>query len=307
MTFLQFNTYFTNENSIIEYFTQIKYPNGVICPHCGCRENIYHRHDKYKKKFKCNNCNNDFSIFKGTIFENSSTDLRIWFYAINQMLNAKKGISALQLQRDTGVTYKTAWRILNKIRTAMGNESNSQVFEAIVEIDETYVGGKPRKGNKKNGQPQEKKSKRGRGTNKTPVVGIKERNTRKVYAVVAMPNKEGKSLSGKQLLGILETVCKADTMVITDDFRSYGILDRKTKNNFIHLSVKHSSGEYSAGNGVHTNGIESFWALLKRGIFGMYHHISLKHMQKYIDEFCFRMNHKDYNFSFDELLERCIL
>lgn len=306
MNFLEFNKKFPTEEAAIQYFIDIRYGDKVVCPHCGCIDKIYRRKDDRRKDFVCNNCNNEFSVFRNTIFEKSSTDLRIWFYAINQFLVAKKGISALQLQRDTGVTYKTAWRILNKIRTAMGNDNVRNLFESCVEIDETYVGGKPRKESKKDDDnDKHTKSKRGRGTNKTPVVGVKERGSNQVKAVVALPNNQNKRLSGNQLLSILDKFCKENCIVITDDFKSYGILDKNT-NDFIHLSVNHSMNEFSKGNGVHTNGIESFWAVLKRGIYGIYHHVSVKYLQKYVDEFCYRANHKNIKESFDILLRRSI-
>ncbi|MCL2520263.1 MAG: IS1595 family transposase [Spirochaetaceae bacterium] len=307
MTLFNFNTLFTNEQDCINHFVKLKYPNGLICPKCSTSEKVYRVANP--KMAICSNCASQFSFFTGTIFEKSNTDLRIWFYAIMQMLNAKKGISAKQLQRDTGVTYKTAWRILHKIREAMGNTTNDKLFEAIVEIDETYIGGKPRKKNKGNDDDNPPKvappkNKRGRGTKKTPVVGVKERNSKQVYAVVAMPDKDGKKLSGKQLFNILDKVCKADTTVITDDFRSYNILD-KQNSPFIHLTVNHSIGQFSDSKGTHTNGIESFWAVLKRGIYGMYHSISLKYMQKYINEFCFRANNRENKNAFNTLLGLC--
>lgn len=308
MDFLEFNKKFPTEEKAIEYFINIRYGDQIVCPYCGCIEKIYRRGNKRNKDFVCNNCNNEFSIFRNTIFEKSSTDIRIWFYAINQVLIAKKGISALQLQRETGVTYKTAWKILNQIRKAMGNDNDKKLFEACVEIDETYVGGKPRKKSKKDDDDNDKNNfnKRGRGTNKTPVVGIKERNSNNVQAVVALPNEQNKRLTGMQLLEILNKVCEKDCLVITDDFKGYGILDKET-NEFVHLSVNHSINEFSKGNGVHTNGIESFWAVLKRGIYGIYHHVSVKHLQRYVDEFCFRANYKDTQENFDIILRNCIL
>ncbi|MDR1278052.1 MAG: IS1595 family transposase [Treponema sp.] len=189
-------------------------------------------------------------------------------------LNGKKGISGCQLQRELGVTYKTAWRMLQQIRRAMGNENMAKAFNVFVEIDETYVGGKPRKENvklDKNGTvvPSEKEpSKRGRGTDKTPVIGVKERNSGKVYAKVALPNEKGQKLTGKQLLSVLDTVCADNTTVASDNFSGYNILDKKHDNNFIHLSVNHSAGQFSNGKGVHTNGIENFWGILKRGWVG---------------------------------------
>jgi transposase-like protein len=247
-------------------------------------------------------CNNSFSIFKDTIFENSSTDLVKWMYAIHLFLNGKKGISGLQLMREVGVTYKTAWRMLKQIRLAMGDEDLKEYFETIVEIDETYVGGKPRKGNKgRNEKGEDNTPKRGRGTKKTPVIGVIDRDNKKVHAKVALPNKEGKKLTGKQLLGVLNEVAKAGTTVMTDEFRSYNIL---SSNGFIHLKVDHTK-EFSNGT-AHTNNIESFWATLKRGVYGIYHSISVKYLQQYVNEFCFRYNNRKNVEMFDLLLVKSI-
>lgn len=300
MTFFQFMNKFSTEEAVMDYFINIRYGETVICPHCGKITKVYRRKDA-PKLFICANCDNHFSIFKNTIFEKSSTDLRKWFYAIHLFLNSKKGISGLQLQREIGVTYKTAWRMLKQIRSAMGNTDMSKAFEAMVEIDETYIGGKPRK---MNGETEP--SKRGRGTKKTPVVGVKERSSSHVFAKVALPNEEGKKLTGKQLFNILDSLCKKDATVLTDDFRGYNFMNHKNtnKNNYYRISVNHSESIYSLGNGLHTNGIESFWALLKRGILGIYHHVSVDYLQEYVNEFCFRQNNGTS--SFDVLLKQGI-
>jgi transposase-like protein len=219
-------------------------------------------------------------------------------YAFHLFLNGKKGISGCQLQRETGVTYKTAWRMLKQIRLAMGN-GDAAMFETIVEIDETYVGGKPHRANRRE---DDKKNKRGRGTKKTPVVGIINRSTKQVFARVALPNKDGKKLTGKQLLGIIDLACKSDTTVISDEFKGYGILDRADSNR-IHLSINHAIGY--AFNGVHTNNIESFWATLKRGVYGIYHHVSVKYLQNYVNEFSFRYNNRNTDI-FNVLMARTI-
>jgi len=237
--------------------------------------------------------------------------MRKWFYTIHLVLNGYKGISGCQLQRELGVTYKTAWRMLRMTRTAMSNVDMSKAFQCFVEIDETYIGGKPRKQNArfdKNGNKIVKpKLKRGRGTNKIPVIGIKERGTNRVYAQVALPDENGKKLSGKQLLAVLDKVCQDGTTIATDDFSSYGILDRKDVKRFIHVTVNHSMGQYSAGDGVHTNNIENFWSLIKRQYIGTHHHYSVKYMQLYIDEMCFRQSHRGNDNSFDVLLKQCVL
>ena len=185
---------------------------------------------------------------------------------MNLVIISRKGISALQLKRELGMgSYQSAWRMLHQIRKAMEKEEYKETFEAIVEIDETYVGGKPRKNNdhSNSDKDNENTTKRGRGTSKTPVIGVKERNTGRVHAVVANYNEEGKQLSGKQLFNVLKKVCKKNTTVMTDQFAGYNILDKENDCNFVRLKVDHTVA-YSLGDGIHTNGIESFWAILKR-------------------------------------------
>jgi transposase-like protein len=312
MTITEFNKKFPTEEAAIDYFLQVRYHGLLTCPRCGSLVKVY-RVRKRAKVCSCKACDTSFSPFAGTIFEKSRTDMRAWFYAIHLMLNTRKGVSACQLERELGVTYKTAWRMLHLIREAMGNEDMVKAFKSFVEIDETYIGGRPRKTNVvldaagKVVPPSEaEKVKRGRGTKKTPVVGVKERKSKKVYAQVALPNEEGKKLSGKQLLAVLDKVCEDETTVASDDFRGYNILDHGTANKFSHVMVNHSLGQYSAGNGVHTNNIENFWSVLKRGITGMYHHVSVKHLQEYVDEFCFRQNNRENEGVFDTLLGQCV-
>ena len=298
MNYFQFQDKFGTEEKVINYYINLRYNGELHCQHCGSTK-VYHRRERLKV-FQCTTCNNNFSIFKDTIFENSSTDLRKWFYAIHLFLNAKKGISACQLEREIGVTYKTAWRMLHQIRTAMQSQHFRNAFTTVVEIDETYVGGKPRKG--PNGMLDNKKSKRGRGSSKIPVVGIIDRTNKQVYAKVALPNKEGHTLSGKQLLGILNEVTKEGTTVISDQFRAYNIL---SKSGFVHLKVDHSK---SFGSGeVHTNNIESFWSNLKRGYYGIYHSMSIKYLQNYVNEFSFRYNNRLNENMFDKLIQQTIL
>ena len=310
MTYFEFNEKFPADKSILQHFRKLRYAHGLICPHCGGTQKVGTRTDT-PKLCNCNKCHNTFSIFTGTVFEKTSTDLTKRFYAVHLFLNAKKGISALQLQREIGTTYKTAWRILKQIRTAMGNENLEKSFELIVEVDETYVGGKPRKQNNNlqftTPKPKET-STTGRGTKKTPVIGVKERGTGRVYARVALPNEEGKKLTGKQLLSVISAVTKPDTVVMTDDFKGYNIINHKSTNpeNFTHISVCHSLGEFSSGKGLHTNGIEGFWAIIKRSIIGSYHHISTKYLQSYVNECCFRQNNRFVD-SFDKLLMQSVM
>jgi transposase-like protein len=304
MTFSEFSSKVPTEETAINYFIKNRYGGTLACPHCRAITKVY-RYRKLLKLCHCKNCKNSFSPFKGTIFEKSRTKLRQWFYAIHLLLNDRKGTSACQLQRELGVTYKTALSMLHKIRLAMGNEDMAKAFTKLVEIDETYMGPKPRKG----GKP----SKSGWGTSKTVVFGLKERHTGRVYAQVMLP-EEGKHsrLSGPKFLAIIERICKDGIIIISDDLGGYRILDKpmiKLAYGYIHKIVPHKLGVYSDGHGVHTNGIESFWAVLKKGYHGTYQYMSVKYLQRYLDEFCFRQNTRKLlsDEVFDLLLKRAVV
>ena len=308
MTIFDFHKRFPTEKSAIDFIIKVKYNGTYVCPFCGCVHNIYRDKANNGKDLYCNNCKSHFSVLTGTIFENTHLDIRMWLYAINLVMVAKKGISACQLQRELGMkSYKGAWRMLHLIREVMGKEEYKNTFEAIVEVDETYVGGKPRKENIHNErESNEKFNKRGRGSSsKTPVIGVKERSSGRVHCVVATKNADGTKLSGKQLLKVLNDACKEGTTVMTDQHSGYNVINEgreENTKNFIRIMVNHEV-EFSKGDGKHTNGIESFWAIVKRGVYGIYHHVSVKHMQTYMDEFCFRMNHRKVEDGFTNLVK----
>ena len=297
---------FPTELSVIEYFIKVRYTDKkeAVCPHCGSVGRTSHRKDM-PRVFQCNSCNNSFSVFKDTIFEKSDTDLRKWFYAIHLMLNSKKGISGYQLQREIKVTYKTAWRMLKKIREAMSNEELA-LFQEISEIDETYVGGKPRKQAKKDRDDDDDMpssgNKRGRGTDKTPVIGIVNRALNKVVAKVAELNEQGQKLSGKQLIAFIKETVESDSTIYSDEFKGY---NQVSKHGYKHERVDHTR-EFAYGS-IHTNSIESFWAVLKRGIVGIYHHVSTKYLQLYVNEFAFRWNNRDSEDMFGLIAKNSIL
>jgi len=211
MTIVQFRSKFPDEKAAIDYFVNVRYGGVLVCPHCGAGNGVY-RYRLVKKLCHCKNCNNSFSPFRGTIFEKSSTELWKWFFAVHLFLNDRKGCSACFIKRELGVTYKTAWRMLRQIRTAMGN-GELKPFESLVEVDETYVGGKPRRYPSPKGvdlsllapagEPPKTTAPAapppattGRGTKKTPVFGIKERESGKVYAQVMLPDGLGRKLTG---------------------------------------------------------------------------------------------------------------
>lgn len=237
MTFFQFEHKFPDEKAAIDYFLDLRYHGNLTCPHCGKTISIYRYRDR-PKFFQCYHCNNTFSPFKDTIFAKTHIDMRRWFYAIKMFLNSRKGISGCQLERELGVSYTTAWRMLQQIRIAMANEQERKQFELYVEMDETFIGGKPRKPNAildKDGNViarTRSNHKRGRGAHKMKVAGIKEMSTTKVYVKFMPPNEKGEELSGKQLLAVIKEACKEGTMVATDDYGGYKILDKKNSKKY---------------------------------------------------------------------------
>ena len=296
MNFFEFNKKFPTELACINYFIKVRYGEKVTCNHC---KNVkVYRTKNEPKKFDCPNCKNHFSVFKDTIFEKSDTDLRKWFYAIHLFLNSKKGISGYQLQREICVTYKCAWRILKQIRLAMGNEASKELLGSLVEVDEAYVATEDKNDDEDN------KPKRGRGTNKNVVVACVDRENKKVLAQVMPKNTEGQKLTGKQLLDMISQVVLPNSTIISDEFKGYKIINKTT--NYTHLTVNHSKG-YVGTNGEHVNNVESFWGTLKRGIIGIYHHVSTNYLQSYVDEFCFRSNNRDNADVFNLLLKQAVL
>lgn len=263
-----FYKHFPDEKTCREYLKNERFADGkVVCPKCGSVEKIYFMADG--KRYKCGNkgCLHIFTITVGTIFEASHIPLQKWFLAMYIVSAHKKGISSLQLHRDLGVTQKTAWFMLHRIRYMLANEFPKEPLSGIVEADETYVGGRTREG------------KHGRGSeNKTPVFGMVERNDEVRTAVV--PDVKGRTLRPI----VYKNVAEGSTLM-TDEYKSYDALS----SDYNHEIVRHAAKEYVRGN-IHTNTIEGFWSLLKRGIIGIYHQVSVKHLQRYCDEFEYRYN-----------------
>jgi transposase-like protein len=294
MNILKINRDFGTQEKCIKQLEKVRWNGTPICPYCKSNKSSKGKGRYYTcLNFKCKN---GFSVTVGTLFHDTKVPLQKWFLAISLILDAKKGVSALQLQRNLEIgSYITAWRMLRLIRTAMGEVEMSKYFKGIVEMDETYVGKKPKRNSG---------SKRGRGTDKTPIVGIVDREEKKYFAQIALPNEEGKKISGKQLLEILDKVTgKKSVTVMTDEFTSYNILKKEKR--YTHKVINHSK-EFVNGD-IHTNNIENFWLQFKRGLYGVYHSMSKKYLQQYINEFCFRYNNRNEAAAFDLLLQRALL
>lgn len=281
MNIIQVFKKFPDQKSCIEHLESVRWANGVICPYCDSKNN-YPRTSDFRHH--CNDCQKSFSVTIGTLFHDTRIPLQKWFLAISLILNAKKGISSRQLSRDLEVNKDTAWRMAMKIRESM--QSDGELLTGVVEMDETYVGGKPRKAPKKD-DDDKPSSPRGRGTRKTPVVGMVERGGK-----VKAEKVDKSMLKSKDLNELIrKSINPIGSVLVTDEYRGYSKVSKILK----HYTINHQF-EYANGE-IHTNTIESFWAIVKRGIIGQFHKVSAKHLNKYLDEFCYRYNRRKLDIS----------
>lgn len=269
------------EDQARETLERIRWPEGPVCAHCGAMDNITkfsgkkHRHGLYK----CNDCGEQFTVTVNSVMEASHISIRHWLMAFAIMCSSKKGVSALQLQRQLGLgSYRSAWHMAHRVRHAMSQNPLKGLLQGDVIVDETYVGGKPRKGGPKGIS--------GRGTRKTPVVALVERGGR----VRSWPITRVNARTLKR--AIRENVDPSAT-IMTDEFVSYHGIGKHFEGG--HFAVTHSAGEYVRhveGKKISTNDAESYFALLKRGVTGSFHHVSKKHLHRYCNEFSYRWNER---------------
>lgn len=266
------------EDEAREFIESIRWPNGPVCPHCAVVDDATklkggsHRPGLYK----CNACRRQFTVTVNTIMHRSKVPMLKWLMAFHLMCSSKKGISALQLQRELGLGgYQTAWHMCHRIRYAMKEGGLAAPLASDVEVDETYIGGKTRKGAAVRGEI-------GRGTRKQPVVALVERGGRAGARVVA-------DVSGRTLKAEIRRGVHRRSRIVTDEWGGYRGIGPEFDGG--HLTVNYGRGECVRGD-ASTSTAESFFALLKRGIMGAFHHVSRRHRWRYTDEFAFRWNHR---------------
>lgn len=260
---------FPDQQACIDHLEQLRWNGNVVSPF-DATSKVY---DCKGNRYKCKNTGKYFNVKTNTIFDNTKLPLQKWFLAIWLVTSHKKGISSIQLGKDIGITQKSAWFMLSRIRQCFGIDNDTQL-DNEVEADETFVGGK-------NKNRHADKKIKATSDDKAPVLGMVERTGKLVAKHV--PNTMMETLS-KEILNNVKESAK----LYTDEYTSYARLKRV----YDHQTVKHNQHQYVNGR-VHTNTIESFWAILKRGIFGIYHFTSKKHLQLYVDEFAFRYNSRN--------------
>jgi transposase-like protein len=270
------------KESCLKHLEVVRWNGEPICPYCNSKRATP---IKGESRYKCTRCNTNFSVTVNTIFHNTKLDLQKWFFAISLVLNAKKGLSARQLGRDLAVTKDTAWFMAMRIRKSM--EDQGELLKGLIEMDETYIGGKRRR--------YDPPTKRGRGTKKPAVVGMMERGGRVVAKVVRRP------VNAKNLMQLVRGHVDLDqSILMTDEFKAYTPM----KNILPHFTINHSHSYVR--DDFWTNSIEGFWALLKRGITGQYHKVSLEYLQGYINEFAYRFSNRKNEDIFEMTLLRAV-
>jgi len=268
----------------IAHLEQVRWGESPTCPYCQSDKVARHREVTRHSRWQCWACRKSFAVTVGTIFHRTHIDLQRWFCLISLMMAAKKGVSSLQASRDIGIQQPTVWSMMHRIRKAL--KDDGALLSGIVEMDETYVGGKPRKANRRKDDPPG-----GQGvTTKTPIIGAVERGGR--VKAVATTKRE---LTGEDMEAVTRImVATRDTILTTDQHAGYGGVNKFMAHRTINHSVSYSERDLFASifGATHTNTIEGFWAIVKRAIYGQFHHISEKYLPLYLNELTWRYSER---------------
>ncbi len=288
MDLIEFFERFPTQDDCLTYLEMVRWGNEPQCPFCHS-PHIERKAEKGRTgRWNCHTCHNSFNVLSGTIFEKTRVPLQKWFLALALMLNAQKSLSSYQLARDIKTTHQTALYIQHRIRAAMTDQD--VILRGIIEADETFVGGRPRRTNKKD---DHKPNKPGRGTKKTAILEAVERGG-KVIAKVA------EDLSGKSIARFLrDVVDPAGSILVTDEYRGYNVADAF----LLHAVINHQ--ERYADGWIHTNTVEGFWSLVKRAWYGSHHHYSRKYMPLFIAETSWKYNERKNPNAFESFLRGC--
>lgn len=281
---------YPDQEACIEHLENVRWGDETHCPYCDSAD-VARKTERHRiGRWNCHGCKSSFNVLSGTIFEKTKVELQKWFLAVGLVVNAKKSLSSYQLGRDLELNQKTAWYMQQRIRAAMAADQ-APMLQGIIEADETYIGGKPRKGNRRDddgpGAP------RGRATRKTPVIGAVERGGQVVARVAD-------DLTGKGVIRFLrETVDAIGSLLITDEYKAYNGVSKHMN----HAVINHSKS-YADGD-THTNTIEGFWSLLKRSRYGSHHHYSKHWTPLFVAEQSWKYNHRKDLDGFGSFIQGC--
>lgn len=284
---------FPDQESCIEHLERIRWRGKPTCPHCGSQNVVRKKEEGVGRvgRWNCHDCNASFKVTCGTVFHGTKIELQKWFVAIALIANAKKSLSSHQLSRDLALNQKTSWYIMTRIRAEMAKKGGA-LLQGIIEADETYIGGKPRKENKREDREP---SKRGRGTDKDAIIGAVERGG-KVVAELAT------ELTGRAILDFIKRAVKVDeSTLMTDEFPAYRRLASVMKHEVVNHQVQFVDGD------KHTNTIEGFWSLLKRAWYGSHHHYHTDYTPLYVAEQCYKYNYRNIESIFDKFINESVL
>ncbi len=291
MNLISIFTRFPDQESCLEHLETLRWHDDPTCPHCESPHVARKADGARQGRWNCHGCKSSFNVLSGTIFAKGRIPLQKWFLAIGLIVNAKKSLSSCQLARDLAVTQPTAWYMQTRIRGAMASKQKG-LLQGIVEMDETFLGGQPRKANKKEDRTLHLKE-RGRGTSKTPVMGIVERGGNVTAKATAF-------VTGKGIMRFIkESVDPEGSLLITDQYKAYNAV----KSLLAHATINHQV-QYADGD-THTNTIEGFWSLLKRAWYGTHHHYRKQYLPLYVAEACWKYNARKQSNPFGVFLQGC--